>query len=62
MSIVLTFGALNLLEEETQHFGESRDRNISFRETGRFFIVGGRGEILTSLVFYNTHVTGSGLS
>ena len=41
-NIVLTFDALNLLEEETQRFGESKDRNISFRETGRFFIVGGR--------------------
>ena len=41
-NIVLTFDALNLLEEETQRFGESKDRNISFRETGRFFIIGGR--------------------
>ena len=41
-NIVLTFDALNLLEEETQRFGESRDRNISYRETGRFFIIGGR--------------------
>ena len=41
-NIVLTFDALNLLEEETQRFGERKDRNISFRETGRFFIVGGR--------------------
>ena len=41
-NIVLTFDALNLLEEETQRYGESKDRNISFRETGRFFIVGGR--------------------
>ena len=41
-NIVLTFDALNLLEEETQRFGESRDRNISFHETGRFFIVGAR--------------------
>ena len=42
--LVLTFDALNLLENEEQRFGETRDRNIRFSETGRFLLFGARAK------------------
>lgn len=43
-SLTLTIDALNLLEEEQFRYGETRDRNIRFSETGRFFLLGVRGK------------------
>ena len=44
-TITLTLDALNLLEEEQFRYGETRDRNIRFSETGRFFLLGIRGKL-----------------
>ena len=41
-NIVLTFDALNLLDEEEQEYGETTDRNRRFSNWGRFFIFGAR--------------------
>ncbi len=43
-NIVLIGNALNLTEEETHRYAEREDRNISFRETGRFFTFGVRAK------------------
>ena len=44
-TITLTLDALNLLEEEQFRYGESRDRNVRFSETGRFLLLGIRGKL-----------------
>ncbi len=41
-NIVLTFDALNLLNEAQYRYAETLDRNIRYSKTGRFFLIGGR--------------------
>lgn len=43
-SITLTADALNLLEAEPRRYAQLKDRNVSFSETGRFFIIGARAK------------------
>lgn len=43
-NLILIGNALNLTGEETQRYAEREDRNISFRETGRFFTFGVRAK------------------
>jgi hypothetical protein len=41
-NILLLANGLNLFEAETYRYAERKDRNISFRETGRLFTLGVR--------------------
>jgi TonB-dependent receptor len=43
-NITLTADALNLLEEEARRYAQLKDRNVTFAETGRFFIIGARAK------------------
>ncbi|MGC6422627.1 MAG: TonB-dependent receptor, partial [Flavobacteriaceae bacterium] len=43
-NITIIGNALNLLENETYRYAERTDRNISYRETGRFFTFGVRAK------------------
>ncbi|MDE8650707.1 TonB-dependent receptor [Novosphingobium album (ex Liu et al. 2023)] len=42
--IVLTFNALNLLNEGQHRYAETEDRSIRFSNTGRFFLLGARAK------------------